>query len=327
MSGKTTYPIEVTVDETTVDELTITAGGILSIRGWSATIVSGRFPSIKLIVNKAIITPVEVYGVYREDVVEAVETIDSPFCGFAFDYLLKGIFQEAIISIELDEQAIWETPLTQQFDYPDYDHFFFDTNLKKKTDIYGYGPPHNTINPEILSLIDIHIKADDHVLDFGCGTGKYVIHLQNRGVKVTGLDLNTTEIAKALQEETKENVTLYNGDLPLPFPNNHFDVVISTEVLEHIEDAALILEELRRITKRTFLMTVPDGSGVPRCHSDNVIPWHFLEETHVNFFTQKALTVMLEPHWETVQMYKFGFKQLPNSFFANNLACICRTPK
>lgn len=327
MSGKTTYPIEVTIDETTVDELTITAGGILSITGWSTSMATGGFPPIKLIVNNVGITPVEVYGVYRQDVFDAVETIDHPFCGFAFDYLLKGTFRDAMISIELDEQSIWEAPLTQPFHYPDYDHFFFDTNLKKKTDIYGYGPPHNTINPEVLSLIDFHIKADDHVLDFGCGTGKYVIQLQNRGVNVTGLDLNTPEIQEALREEAKGRVTLYNGELPLPFSDNHFDVSITTEVLEHIEDAASILAELKRITKRTFLLTVPDGSGVPRCHSDNVIPWHFLEETHVNFFTQKALAVLLDPHWETIKMYKFGFKQLPNSFFANNLACVCEIPR
>ncbi len=165
------------------------------------------------------------------------------------------------------------------------------------------------------------------MLDFGCGTGKYVIHLQNRGVKVTGLDLNSPEIEEALRDEAKGCVTLYNGELPLPFPENHFDVVMTTEVLEHIEDAALILAELKRITKRTFLMTVPDGSGVPRCHSDNVIPWHFLEETHVNFFTQKALTTLLEPHWEAVQIYKFGITELPNSFFANNLACVCEIPQ
>ena len=327
MSGKISYPITVTKENTTVDTLTITKGGILSVTGWSAVVANGGIPNLKLEVNDGQLDPVEVYGTHRQDVVDAVDAMFNPFCGFTFDYLLKGTLQNATLSLMLDEETIWEAPFTQKITYQDYDHFFFDTNLKKKSDIYGYGPPHNTINAEVLSLIDFHIKADDRVLDFGCGTGKYVIHLKKRGINVRGLDLDTEEIAEAIQEYARDRITLYDGELPLPFPDDYFDVVISTEVLEHIDDASSILKEIHRITKRTFLMTVPDGTGVPRCHSDNVIPWHFLEETHVNFFTQKALTSLLSPYWETMQIYKFGFTQLPNSFFANNIACICETPK
>ncbi|MDA0346202.1 MAG: class I SAM-dependent methyltransferase [Verrucomicrobia bacterium] len=183
------------------------------------------------------------------------------------------------------------------------------------------------LNPEVVSLAETHIRNTDKDLDFGCGTGKLITVLRSRGIDIQGLDLNTIEIEEALQEPARPHVTFYDGTLPLPFPDGYFDVVTAMEVLEHIEDAEAFLLEIRRITKRVFIMTVPDATGIPRSHSQGVIPWHFLESTHVNFFTQKALSVLLEPHRESIQINKFGFTILPQTFFANNLSCVCQIPR
>ena len=84
----------------------------------------------------------------------------------------------------------------------------------------------------------MHIRSTDKVLDFGSGTGKLVTFFQGRGIDIQGVDLNTPEIDEALQEPARPYVTLYDGELPLPFPDSFFDVVMAMEVMER----ALVLE-------------------------------------------------------------------------------------
>ena len=326
MLEKLVYPIDYRSPLFAFDNLTITKGGIISVNGWAASIPCGEFPAVTVTLGDVDLDPIEVYGTYREDVVKAEKDIEDPFCGFAFDFLIKGSLNSVMLKVKNDGTAVWETLLNQIFDYPAYDHFFYDSNLKRKSDIYGWGPPNNILNPEVVFLAEMQIHNTDKVLDFGCGTGKLVTAFQSRGIDIRGIDLNTPEIEEALQEPARPHVTLYDGTLPLPFQDGYFDVVTAMEVLEHIDGAEAFLLEIKRITKRVFIMTVPDATGIPRSHSQGVIPWHFLERTHVNFFTQKALSALLEPHWESIRMNKFGFTNLPHTFFANNLGCVCQNP-
>jgi 2-polyprenyl-3-methyl-5-hydroxy-6-metoxy-1,4-benzoquinol methylase len=326
MSEKLVYRIEITLPLFAFDNLTVTKGGIISVSGWAASVALGEFPAITVTLGNTDLDPIEVYATYREDVVKAIQEIANPFCGFAFDFLIKSAVNNVKLQVKLDGIAVWETVLNYAFDYPAYDHLFYDSNLKRKSDIYGCGPPNNALNSEVGSLAEIHIRNTDRVLDFGCGTGKLVTHLRSRGIHIQGIELHTSEVEEALQEAARPHVTLYDGNLPLPFPDCYFDVVTATEVMEHIDNAEAFLLEIKRITKRVFIMTVPDATGIPRSHSQGVIPWHFLEHTHVNFFTQTSLSALLEPHWESIQMNKFGFTHLPHTFFANNLGCVCQNP-
>lgn len=44
----------------------------------------------------------------------------------------------------------------------------------------------------------------------------------------------------------------------IPFPNNSFDLVICTEVLEHLETPSLAIEEVKRVSRRNILISVPN---------------------------------------------------------------------
>jgi ubiquinone/menaquinone biosynthesis C-methylase UbiE len=64
----------------------------------------------------------------------------------------------------------------------------------------------------------------------------------------------------ALREASRRapGVSFQFGDvLDLPFPDRSFDLVVCTEVLEHVEDPAAALRELRRVARRAVLVTVP----------------------------------------------------------------------
>jgi SAM-dependent methyltransferase len=91
------------------------------------------------------------------------------------------------------------------------------------------------------------------VLDVGCGDGRLTNRLVDRHARVVGVDI----AAEALQHvRTETHVAPVTA---LPFADRAFDLVLCTEVLEHLEDAELAgaVGELSRVAARFVLLSVP----------------------------------------------------------------------
>jgi SAM-dependent methyltransferase len=91
------------------------------------------------------------------------------------------------------------------------------------------------------------------VMDFGCGSKPYV-KLFTRATEYIGVDVEVTG-----HNHRNSNVDVYYRGNSLPFPNEHFDCIFSSEVFEHIFDLQEILCELARVLRPggTLLITVP----------------------------------------------------------------------
>ena len=98
--------------------------------------------------------------------------------------------------------------------------------------------------------------ADRSILDIGSGTGTMIGHLARFG-DVRGVDFDP-EAIRFCRERGVIDVELLEGD-GLPFEDERFDVVTSFDVLEHIEDDAQMLAEMRRVLRPggTLLVSVP----------------------------------------------------------------------
>jgi ubiquinone/menaquinone biosynthesis C-methylase UbiE len=92
-----------------------------------------------------------------------------------------------------------------------------------------------------------------HLLDFGCGSKPYEEYFKHC-TSYTGLDI---EVSGHSHQHEKIDV-FYDGKT-IPFPDNHFDAVFSTEVLEHIFNPDTILKEIYRVMKpgAHLLLTCP----------------------------------------------------------------------
>ncbi len=90
------------------------------------------------------------------------------------------------------------------------------------------------------------LKSFDKILDLGCGTGVETAFLaQSLQVQVVGLDVNDSFDEKARSAVRLES---YDG-LHIPFPDEHFDVVYSFHVLEHVQNPPALLKEVRRVIR------------------------------------------------------------------------------
>jgi ubiquinone/menaquinone biosynthesis C-methylase UbiE len=93
-------------------------------------------------------------------------------------------------------------------------------------------------------LLEIaELKAEDRILDLGCGTGTLAITAgQARlGAKVTGLDGDPEVLARARQKASSAGVHVdfdHGLSTNLPYGDAHFDVVLSTLFFHHLEPAA-----------------------------------------------------------------------------------------
>lgn len=102
----------------------------------------------------------------------------------------------------------------------------------------------------------LKLKPKSKILNIGCGTGGMIPLFEQYG-NVTNVDVSA-EAIKFSKSQGYKNITKYDGK-KLPFNNNNFDMVVATDVLEHIQDDESALKEWGRVLKPNgyLLITVP----------------------------------------------------------------------
>jgi SAM-dependent methyltransferase len=105
----------------------------------------------------------------------------------------------------------------------------------------------------ILSNFGKSISDFPRALDFGCGCGRMMLHLQDVGktVELYGVDIDPEAIAWAQEHIPWATLSVNQGLPPLDFPDEYFDLIFNHSVFTHIDenyqDAWLV--ELERVTK------------------------------------------------------------------------------
>ena len=133
------------------------------------------------------------------------------------------------------------------------------------------------------------------ILDVGCGYGLTLRELSRLGYKCCGCDISADLIEYHNAHSPWGKFKLCEVGQPLPFPEEHFDVVISTEVIEHCYDVHGFLVEIRRCLKQPggrLILTTPYHGVVKLLAivASGRFEQHF-DPTgeHIRFFTVKSL--------------------------------------
>lgn len=136
-------------------------------------------------------------------------------------------------------------------------------------------------------------KRPGSVLDIGCGRGLLLAQLRKLGWTVTGIELSERAAHFA---RTVMQLDVRVGDVgDLHFEEEAFDAVVLWHVLEHVDDPASLLREVRRLVRPggLVLIAVPNfGSIESRLSKGN---WFHLDvPRHVTHFTPETLVNMLK---------------------------------
>lgn len=114
----------------------------------------------------------------------------------------------------------------------------------------------------ILDMVrSLDLPSDARILDVGCGPGEMVIDLISEDREVYGVDISAEMIARARArlealDDVRNTVVLETGDIEaLAFPDQHFDLIIASGVVEYLEgDAAWAREVLRTLKPGGYLI-------------------------------------------------------------------------
>src|SRR5487761_961251 len=98
--------------------------------------------------------------------------------------------------------------------------------------------------------------AGARILDAGCGSGRNMVELARHG-SGTGVELSDASVELARERDSGE--VLEGSVMDMPIDDDTFDLVVSLDVIEHLDDDVGALRELRRVTRPggALLVTVP----------------------------------------------------------------------
>ena len=117
---------------------------------------------------------------------------------------------------------------------------------------------------EIPRLLEL--EPDSFVLEVGCGSGGYALHLAERvGCRLVGLDLNApgirnaNRLASARGLVSRARFEQCDASKNLPFEDETFDAVFSNDVLCHLPGRPEVLSEISRVLKPGGRMLFSDA--------------------------------------------------------------------
>ncbi len=151
------------------------------------------------------------------------------------------------------------------------------------------------------------VRADDRLLDIGCGFGRHAYQAARLGAQVVAFDAGADEVRTVQDtfgamivagelDPVRPRVGSVRGDaLALPFGDGAFDRIIASEVLEHIPADVAAMAELARVLRPggTMAVTVPRAGPefVNWALSDE---YHNVPGGHVRIYRQGELVQRLE---------------------------------
>lgn len=147
---------------------------------------------------------------------------------------------------------------------------------------------------------DFRITSSDTLVDVGCGAGGACVFAADQGAEVIGVDIDPAMIEvtnKRLREETSSHrwQTHVSDSNPLPLESGVASKVICQEVLEHVDDPAVVVSELVRIGRpgSWYLLSVPDpvSESVMREVSPS---WIWAKPYHLRIFEREAFDRLVE---------------------------------
>lgn len=146
--------------------------------------------------------------------------------------------------------------------------------------------------------------AGKRVLDLGCGSGYGTHRISKLAEQAYGVDVADDAIAYATARYVNPNLRFLRIETghPLPFEDAFFDVILSFQVIEHVDDDDAYLREASRLLKPdgTLVVITPDRKNrlLPAQK-----PWN---RWHVREYGMEELTRRISRHFHVVSKLRMG---------------------
>lgn len=166
-------------------------------------------------------------------------------------------------------------------------------------------------------LLDL-IPKTGKILDVGCGYGFLAFHMLSGDREIFATDL-----VKGIDKKALLNGVTFKKMTKgkFPFKDNTFDSVVSTDVIEHVEDEAAFMKECWRVLKKgaRVIISTPNIYRLafwlrslvfkkPKFPVKPAIDPIFGIDQHLREYNQKTLVALFEKNnWQNLKVSGFGF--------------------
>lgn len=140
----------------------------------------------------------------------------------------------------------------------DYDNFHGTTSIQNKVIIKN-----NFTYKTTLNIIDRFIHSKKNILDIGSGAGTLCLYYASKGYEVVGIDVSEKAIYSANKSAKHlgiENAKFFKMNFPKETPEERYDFIIFTEVIEHLEDDHLALHKIFSLLKTNGIAVISTPS-------------------------------------------------------------------
>lgn len=203
--------------------------------------------------------------------------------------------------------------ISKGYCYTIVDHMHYTSNFRKYTSrnpLQKY-LINNFLNTLFSCIDDLKIEK---VLDAGCGEGFVLSEFNNRNIgdHLEGIDFS--EEALDAGKKLFPYLSLKKGDVyRMSYENNSFDLVLCTEVMEHLKEPGRVMDEIVRVSKKYCLFSVPNeplfmisnllrGKNISRWGNDIDHLQHWSSKEFENFIDAKldVLTIKRPFPWTLI---------------------------
>ena len=146
----------------------------------------------------------------------------------------------------------------------------------------------------------VNIVRDQTVLDIASGEGYGSNILASHASYVVGVDIDENSVSMAGSKYIKDNLEFIHANATkIPFPDDYFDVVVSFETIEHLNelDQKIFLSEIKRVLKDrgVIIMSTPDKNRTEKFTNKNMY--------HIREFYKEEFTEFLFNEFNFVNLF------------------------
>jgi 2-polyprenyl-3-methyl-5-hydroxy-6-metoxy-1,4-benzoquinol methylase len=155
-----------------------------------------------------------------------------------------------------------------------------------------------------------NINGGDRILDVGCGNGALAFDLAHKARCVVAIDSNEASIEFARHNYVSPNITYRVADVTRSLGNQEFDVIVLSNVLEHLRDRQVFLEQIKKLAPK-ILIRVPmiDRDWITSYKKELGVEWR-LDKTHFIEYTLGSLERELEIAGLKLDNYKIQYGEV-----------------
>jgi SAM-dependent methyltransferase len=177
--------------------------------------------------------------------------------------------------------------LVQPFETPQFNKHYEGAYSEKNIDWRRICAIDKASNIQAL----LRTEKVQSILEVGCGTGAVLSELLKRGIGTSHKGIDITAPGIHVDPGAKHlSLVEYDGET-IPFPDDSFDFVYASHVVEHVLNPRGFIAEISRVAKRLIYLEVPCELHARTTHSDMQ---NTLNIGHINSYSPESFSLLCQ---------------------------------